>query len=188
MARANRDDHGIVAKRRDLDYRSGKRDGMQKVKNFRSAECVVGGFRYRKGTKMVGSLLLGLYEGDGLLHHVGFTSSIAAADRPSLTKKLEKLIAPPGFTGTAPGGPSRWNQGKENIWHPLSPCSSSKSATIMLPAIVSAMAPSCLGGGQTKRPHNVRWISSRKSSPICCVCSDSVILQPPKRSAGIASL
>ena len=92
---------------------------MQKVKNFRSAECVVGGFRYRKGTKMVGSLLLGLYDGDGLLHHVGFTSSIAAADRPSLTKKLEKLIAPPGFTGTAPGGPSRWNQGKENIWHPL---------------------------------------------------------------------
>ena len=68
---------------------------------------------------MVGSLLLGLYDGDGLLHHVGFTSSIAAADRPSLTKKLEKLIAPPGFTGTAPGGPSRWNQGKENIWHPL---------------------------------------------------------------------
>ena len=96
---------GIIAKRRDLDYRSGERDGMQKVKNFRSADCVVGGFRYGKGTKMVGSLLLGLYDADGLLQHVGFTSSIAAADRPALTKKLEKLIAPPGFTGSAPGGP-----------------------------------------------------------------------------------
>jgi ATP-dependent DNA ligase len=112
---------GIIAKRRDLDYRSGARDGMQKVKNFRSADCVVGGFRYGKGTKMVGSLLLGLYDADGLLQHVGFTSSIAATDRPALTKKLEKLIAPPGFTGSAPGGPSRWNQGKENIWHPLKP-------------------------------------------------------------------
>ena len=112
---------GIVAKRLDLDYRSGLRDGMQKIKNYRSADCVVGGFRYGKGSKMVGSLLLGLYDADGLLHHVGFTSSIAAIDRPALTKKLEKLIAPPGFTGSAPGGPSRWNQGKENIWHPLKP-------------------------------------------------------------------
>ena len=112
---------GIVAKRLDLDYRSGLRDGMQKIKNYRSADCVVGGFRYGKGSKMVGSLLLGLYDADGLVHHVGFTSSIAAIDRPALTKKLEKLIAPPGFTGSAPGGPSRWNQGKENIWHPLKP-------------------------------------------------------------------
>jgi ATP-dependent DNA ligase len=112
---------GIVAKRLDLDYRSGLRDGMQKIKNYRSADCIVGGFRYGKGTKTVGSLLLGLYGADGLLHHVGFTSSIPAIDRPALTNKLEKLIAPPGFTGSAPGGPSRWNQGKENIWHPLKP-------------------------------------------------------------------
>ena len=112
---------GIIAKRRDLDYRCGERDGMQKIKNFRSADCVVGGFRYGKGTKIVGSLLLGLYDAKRLLHHVGFTSSIAATDRPALTKKLEKLIAPPGFTGSAPGGPSRWNQGKENVWHPLKP-------------------------------------------------------------------
>jgi ATP-dependent DNA ligase len=112
---------GIIAKRRDLDYRCDKRDGMQKIKNFRSADCVVGGFRYGKGTKMVGSLLLGLYDADGLLHHVGFTSSIAATDRPALTKKLENLIASPGFTGSAPGGPSRWNQGTEKMWHPLKP-------------------------------------------------------------------
>jgi ATP-dependent DNA ligase len=74
-----------------------------------------------KGKKTVGSLLLRLYDTHGLLHHVGFTSSIPAADRPALTKKLEKLGAPPGFTGSAPGGPSRWNQGKENVWHPLKP-------------------------------------------------------------------
>jgi len=112
---------GIIAKRRDLEYRSGERGGMQKIKNFRSADCVVGGFRYGRGSKLVGSLLLGLYDEQGLLNHVGFTSSIAAEDRPALTKKLEKLIAPPGFTGAAPGGPSRWNQGKENTWHPLKP-------------------------------------------------------------------
>jgi ATP-dependent DNA ligase len=112
---------GIIAKRRDLSYRSGERDGMQKVKNFRSADCVVGGFRYAASSKVVGSLLLGLYNGEGLLDHVGFTSSIAAADRPGLTKKLERLIEPPGFTGNAPGGPSRWSQGKENVWQPLRP-------------------------------------------------------------------
>jgi ATP-dependent DNA ligase len=112
---------GIIAKRRDFDYRAGERDGMQKIKNFRSADCVIGGFRYGSKTKVVGSLLLGLYDSKGLLHHVGFTSGIPAADRPALTKKLEKLIAPPGFTGAAPGGPSRWNQGKENTWQPLKP-------------------------------------------------------------------
>jgi ATP-dependent DNA ligase len=112
---------GIIAKRRDFDYRAGERDGMQKIKNFRSADCVIGGFRYGSKTKVVGSLLLGLYDSKGLLHHVGFTSGIPAADRPALTRKLEKLIAPPGFTGAAPGGPSRWNQGKENTWHPLKP-------------------------------------------------------------------
>jgi ATP-dependent DNA ligase len=112
---------GIIAKRRDLDYRSGERDGMQKIKNFRSADCVIGGFRYGSKTKVVGSLLLGLYGADGLLHHVGFTSGIAAADRAVLTKRLEKLIAAPGFTGSAPGGASRWNQGKEDTWQPLKP-------------------------------------------------------------------
>jgi ATP-dependent DNA ligase len=112
---------GIIAKRRDLNYRAGERDGMQKIKNFRSADCVIGGFRYGAKSKVVGSLLLGLYDSDGLLHHVGFTSGIATADRPPLTKKLQKQIAPPGFTGSAPDGLSRWNQGKENTWQPLQP-------------------------------------------------------------------
>jgi ATP-dependent DNA ligase len=112
---------GVIAKRRDMDYRPGERHGMQKIKNFRSADCVVGGFRYASGAKVVGSLLLGLYGPDGLLHHVGFTSGIAAADRPELTKKLETLIEAPGFTGDSPGGPSRWNGGKEQAWQPLAP-------------------------------------------------------------------
>jgi ATP-dependent DNA ligase len=69
----------------------------------------------------VGSLLLGLYDGKGLLHHVGFTSTIKRADKLALTRKLEKLIAPPGFTGNAPGGPSRWSTKRSGEWHPLKP-------------------------------------------------------------------
>ena len=69
----------------------------------------------------VGSLLLGLYDEDGLLHHVGFTSAIPAKERPALTKELEELIAPPGFTGNAPGGPSRWNTERTTQWQPLKP-------------------------------------------------------------------
>jgi ATP-dependent DNA ligase len=112
---------GIVAKRRDLEYRSGDRTGMQKIKNYRSADCVVGGFRYNEGKPVVGSLLLGLYDDNGLLHHVGFTSAIKREDKPALTKKLEKLIAPPGFTGNAPGGPSRWSTKRSSEWQPLKP-------------------------------------------------------------------
>jgi ATP-dependent DNA ligase len=112
---------GIIAKRCDLDYRSGERIGMQKVKNYRSADCVVGGFRYNEGKPVVGSLLLGLYGKDGLLHHVGFTSTIGRRDKKDLTRKLEDLIAPPGFTGNAPGGPSRWSTDRSAQWQPLKP-------------------------------------------------------------------
>jgi ATP-dependent DNA ligase len=112
---------GIIAKRRDLPYRAGDRTGMQKIKNYRSADCVVGGFRYNEGKPVVGSLLLGLYDDDGKLNHVGFTSSIASEDKPALTKKLERLIAPPGFTGDAPGGPSRWSTARSAEWQPLKP-------------------------------------------------------------------
>jgi ATP-dependent DNA ligase len=111
---------GVIAKRLDLDYRPGER-AMIKVKQQRSADCVVGGFRYAEGKPEVGSLLLGLYDGAGLLHHVGFTSAIAAKDRPALTRKLAKLIEPPGFTGNAPGGPSRWNTERTAQWQPLQP-------------------------------------------------------------------
>jgi DNA ligase D-like protein (predicted polymerase) len=112
---------GIIAKRADLPYRSGDRTGMQKVKNMRTAECVVGGFRYASKGKVVGSLLLGLYDGAGLLHHVGFTSNIKASEKPALTRRLEKLVRPPGFTGQAPGGPSRWSTERSTEWKPLKP-------------------------------------------------------------------
>jgi ATP-dependent DNA ligase len=112
---------GIVAKRRDMPYSSGNRHGMQKIKNHRSADCVVGGFRYNEGKPVVGSLLLGLYDDDGRLNHVGFTSNIPRDDKPALTRKLEKLIAPPGFTGNAPGGPSRWSTARSAEWQPLKP-------------------------------------------------------------------
>jgi ATP-dependent DNA ligase len=112
---------GVIAKRRDLPYQSGERTGMQKIKRQRTADCVVGGFRYLEKQPVVGSLLLGLYNDEGLLDQVGFTSSIQAAERPALTKKLEKLIKPPGFTGKAPGGPSRWSTKRSTEWQPLDP-------------------------------------------------------------------
>lgn len=109
---------GVVAKRRDLPYLPGER-AMVKVKRLRTADCVVGGFRYATGKPEVGSLLLGLHDEAGLLHHVGFTSNMP--DRARLTKQLEKLIAPPGFTGDAPGGPSRWSTERSAEWQPLRP-------------------------------------------------------------------
>src|SRR5262245_26655866 len=111
---------GVVAKRLDLPYRPGER-AMQKVKCWRTADCVVGGFRYASKRRVVGSLLLGLYDSGGLLHHVGFTSAIADREKPALTARLEKLIAPPGFTGDAPGGPSRWSTERSAEWQPLRP-------------------------------------------------------------------
>jgi len=112
---------GVIAKRLDLPYSGGDREWMQKIKRERSADCVVGGFRYAEKDKVVGSLLLGLYDSEGLLNHVGFCSSIKAGERPALTKKLEKLIKPPGFTGRAPGGPSRWSTRHSTEWQPLDP-------------------------------------------------------------------
>ena len=111
---------GVIAKRLDQPYRFGER-AMVKVKQLRTADCVVGGFRYAEKKHEVGSLLLGLYDDEGLLHHVGFTSAIPARDRPSLTDKLEALVEPPGFTGNAPGGPSRWATERSMAWEPLRP-------------------------------------------------------------------
>jgi len=112
---------GVVAKRLDSPYRPGERNAMVKIKLVRSADCVVGGFRYSSHGKVVGSLLLGLYDRDGLLHHVGYTSSIKERERRELTRKLEKLVQPPGFTGSAPGGPSRWSTKRSSEWQPLTP-------------------------------------------------------------------
>lgn len=109
---------GIVAKRLDGAYASGER-AMLKIKRLRTADCVVGGFRYETDSHEVGSLLLGLYDDAGKLDHVGYTSAISDAERPALTRKLEKLAGGPGFTGDAPGGPSRWSNGRSAEWTPL---------------------------------------------------------------------
>jgi ATP-dependent DNA ligase len=102
------DRDGVIAKRVNQPYASGERE-MLKVKRIRSADCVVGGFRYGTGSKQVGSLLLGLYDENGLLNHVGFTSMIGNDERASLTERLEALAGGPGFTGHAPDGQSRWS-------------------------------------------------------------------------------
>ena len=111
---------GVIAKRRDEPYRPGER-AMLKVKQRRSADCVVGGFRYEEGGQAVASLLLGLYNGDGLLDHVGFVSGLSRAEKESLVGMLAPLAGGEGFTGKAPGGPSRWNSGRETEWVPLAP-------------------------------------------------------------------
>ena len=110
----------MVAKRLDGPYREGERD-MIKVKRMRTADCVVGGFRYGEGSPLVGSLLLGLYDDAGLLNHVGFTSGLAADEKPALTERLEGLRGGGGFTGRAPGGPSRWATERSSEWEPVRP-------------------------------------------------------------------
>ncbi|HEX3881027.1 MAG TPA: ATP-dependent DNA ligase [Stellaceae bacterium] len=111
---------GIVAKRLDDPYRAGER-AMIKVKPRRTADCVVGGFRYLAKRRQVGSLLLGVYDEAGRLNHVGFTATIPNIERADLTNRLEALREPPGFTGDAPGGPSRWSTERSNAWEPLRP-------------------------------------------------------------------
>ncbi len=112
---------GVIAKLLDAPYGSGERTAMVKVKQIRTVDCVVGGFRYATDSKVLGSLLLGLYDDEGLLHHVGFTSAFAKSDRPALTKKFKALRKPPGFTGNAPGGPSRWSTERTGEWEPVDP-------------------------------------------------------------------
>jgi ATP-dependent DNA ligase len=111
---------GVVAKRRDGAYEPGER-AMLKIKQLRSADCVVGGFRYAAKGREVGSLLLGLYNEEGKLDHVGFTSAIPSDEKAALTKRLEALVEAPGFTGSAPGGPSRWSTERSGDWQPLRP-------------------------------------------------------------------
>jgi ATP-dependent DNA ligase len=111
---------GVIAKPLDEPYRPGER-AMLKVKCLRTADCVVGGFRYATGSREVGSLLLGLYDREGKLDHVGFTSGIPDSERAALTRRLERLRAAPGFTGDAPGGPSRWSTERSAEWEPLKP-------------------------------------------------------------------
>jgi ATP-dependent DNA ligase len=119
--KAGGDLDGVIAKQREAPYASGERTAMVKVKQIRTVDCVVGGFRYANGARVIGSLLLGLYGDDGFLDHVGFTSAFKASEREALTKKFEALRKLPGFTGAAPGGPSRWSTGRSAVWEPVDP-------------------------------------------------------------------
>jgi ATP-dependent DNA ligase len=119
---------GVVAKPGDLRYLPDKR-AMLKVKHERTADCVVAGFRWHKEGGVVGSLLLGLYDEDGVLHHVGVASGFTAARRRELVAELEPLRAEAAgghpwlesATGSSrlPGGISRWSAGKDMSWEPL---------------------------------------------------------------------
>lgn len=120
LSRAGTALDGVVAKRNDEPYRSGER-AMLKIKRLRTADCVVGGFRFGENSREVGSLLLGLYDAGGRLNHVGFTSGFANIDRRKLTAKLLRLRKPPGFSGRAPGGPSRWSTECSGEWEPVAP-------------------------------------------------------------------
>jgi len=111
---------GVMAKRLDAAYAAGERE-LLKIKRIRTADCVVGGFRYGAGSKLVGSLLLGLYDEAGKLNHVGFTSALADENKPELTRRLEGLADGPGFTGRAPGGPSRWSTERTERYEALRP-------------------------------------------------------------------
>ena len=112
---------GIIAKRLDLPYASGSRDGMVKVKRLRTADCVIGGFRYATRAKVVASLLLGLFDKEGRLNHVGFTSGFTKNERARVTNVVAGLKGPSPFTGRAPGGPSRWSDRDSDEWEPLQP-------------------------------------------------------------------
>lgn len=112
---------GVVAKQKDLEYRPGERV-MVKVKHQRTADCLVGGYRLSKNGDGVGSLLLGLYDEDDVLHHVGHTSSFKAGERREVLAKIKPLEGSRGFgQGQAPGGPSRWTRGRDLSWISLEP-------------------------------------------------------------------
>lgn len=111
---------GIVAKPLDQPYRPGER-AMLKVKTLRTADCVVGGYRMTKDGKGVASLLLGLHSTEGRLDHVGFVSGFPKEERAALLALMQPLAGGAGFSGDAPGGPSRWRKAGEAEWIPVAP-------------------------------------------------------------------
>lgn len=112
---------GVIAKRMGEPYRSGEREGMVKIKRFRTADCVVGGFRLSSEGTGVGSLLLGLYDDEGNLRFVGHTSSFNRKEREELEAILEPKKGDNPFAVRVPGGPSRWASERSSAWEPLRP-------------------------------------------------------------------
>lgn len=112
---------GVMAKLMDEPYHSGDREAMIKVKHFKTADCVVGGYRYSSTGKGVGTLLLGLYDSDGNLVFIGHTSSFNAEERDDLRKMLEPLQSDNPFGVRIPGGPSRWASERSGDWVAVQP-------------------------------------------------------------------
>jgi ATP-dependent DNA ligase len=110
---------GVIIKDATMSYQSGTRYGMQKIKKIRTADCVVGGFRYKDDGKTVGSLLLGLYDDDHEFKHVGFVAGLTDEQKRALAPQLEKLKAPSSFTKNVPGKRSRWSKNTDSTWVPL---------------------------------------------------------------------
>ena len=160
---------GVVAKRLLGPYECGAR-AMIKVKRLRTADCVVGGFRYESRSRLVGSLLLGLYDDEGKLDHVGFTATISDAERTSLTRRLEKLREAPGFTGKAPGGPSRWSTERSGEWEPLRP-----------ELVVEVRFDHVTGGRFRHGTALLRWRPDK--APRQCTFSQ---IEPPTAEVGVA--
>ncbi len=158
---------GVVAKAADLRYQPDKRV-MLKVKHARTADCVVGGFRWHKVGGVVGSLLLGLFDDEGILHHVGVASGFSAAFRDELVETLEPYrkraakdhpwVFEDAPSGRVPGGQSRWTGGKDLSWEPLRP------------ELVAEVAYDHLQGDRFRHATSfVRWRPDRE--PASCVYS-----------------
>ncbi|MFT3839489.1 MAG: ATP-dependent DNA ligase [Myxococcaceae bacterium] len=112
---------GVIARRTELPYVPGERV-MVKVKHGRTADCVVGGYRDGKTPGTVGALLLGMYDENGVLHHVGHTSSFTQKQKRELKETLKPYEGGESFgLGRTPGAPSRWSGGKDLGWTQLRP-------------------------------------------------------------------
>ncbi len=165
---------GVIAKPDAGVYEPGKRS-MIKIKHIRSADCVVAGFRWhRAAAGAVGSLLLGLYDEHGKLHHVGVTSSFTMETRKRLATELELLrknalddhpwrgwARPEGEGVKMPGGQSRWSARKDLSWEPLRIERVCEVKYDHLQGPRFRHAAIFLAGGSTRRPRTAAMISSR---------------------------
>jgi ATP-dependent DNA ligase len=182
---------GVVAKRLDCEYISGERTGMVKIKRIRTADCVVGGFRWarakdsndeakqpkegaksasakKRPTEEVGSLLLGLYNKNGELDHIGFSASFTREERSKLKSILKPFMGGEGFSGKAPGGPSRWTRdARDTEWFPLKP------------KLVGEFQYDHFSGGRFR--HGTKFLSWRpEKKPEQCTMEQ---IQPAKKAA-----
>jgi ATP-dependent DNA ligase len=163
---------GVVAKDATQAYRPGMRAWV-KVKRRRTVECVVIGFRWSSDRASLGALLLGLYDGAGRLHYVGHTSSFSAADRRRLLERLEPLRTRIGTEpmGRAPGGPSRWSQGRDTSWEAVRP------------ELVCEVAYDRLQAGERFR-HAATWLRWRPDKPPRRCTLDQVLTDPSGAAPG----